>query len=427
MKLPQKPKQSLKNAVGKIRASYRNRIALQGGTYALAVTALVLVILIVVNVLVSALPASATQFDISSTRLYSITSNTKVVVNALEEDVTIYWIVQSGEEDDVIENLLEKYENLSDHIKVVKKNPDIYPTFAAQYTDGEVYNNSLVVESGDRSRYIGYDEIYTYEMNMTSYSYDTSFDGEGALTSAIDYVVSEEQPKLYVLEGHGEAELSESFRNQIEKENIETVSFSLLTEKEVPEDADCVLIYAPSGDISEEEKDLLTSYAENGGRLMVLAGPTEDGTLENLYAVLADYGVSVNEGIVVESDSTAYAFQAPYVLLPEISSHEITDPLLEETSYVLMPIAQGLTIGNSDAVTELLSSSDSSYSKADGYSLSTYDKESGDIDGPFALAVEVSCGNDGKIIWFASSEFLSDTYISYSSGANLDLGMNALT
>ena len=77
----------------------RNRTAFQGGAYALSITAVVLAILIVLNVLVSALPSSLTKFDISATKLYSITSNTKVVVNALEEDVTIYWIVQSGEED----------------------------------------------------------------------------------------------------------------------------------------------------------------------------------------------------------------------------------------------------------------------------------------------------------------------------------------
>lgn len=108
----------------------KNRLAFRGGAYSLATIAIVLVILIMVNILVSALPASLTNYDMSASKLYSITSNTKVVVNALEEDVTIYWIVQSGEEDDVIEALLEKYEGLSDHISVVKRNPDVYPTFA---------------------------------------------------------------------------------------------------------------------------------------------------------------------------------------------------------------------------------------------------------------------------------------------------------
>ncbi len=125
-----------------------SRQAFQGGTYSLMLTAAVLALLIVLNLLVSALPSNLTQYDISATKLYSVTSNTKVVVNALEQDVTIYWIVQSGEEDAVIENLLGKYESLSDHITVVKKNPDVYPTFAEQYTDETVKNNSLVVECG---------------------------------------------------------------------------------------------------------------------------------------------------------------------------------------------------------------------------------------------------------------------------------------
>ena len=47
----------------------------------------------------------------------------------------VYWIVQSGAEDRVVENLLANYEALSDHIKVEKRNPDVYPTFAEQYTD----------------------------------------------------------------------------------------------------------------------------------------------------------------------------------------------------------------------------------------------------------------------------------------------------
>ena len=238
----------------------RNRIALQGGSYSLIITVIILAILVAVNILVYVLPKSLTQLDISSTKLYSITSNTKVVVNALEKDVTIYWIVQSDKEDDVIENLLDKYESLSEHIKVVKKNPDIYPTFAEQYTKESVQNNSLVVECGDRSRFISYDDIYLYDANMSSYSYDVSFDGEGAITSAIDYVVNEDQPEIYVLEGHGEAELSESFREQLEKENIELNTFSLLTADAVPEDADGILIYGPSSDISEEEKTLLAEY-----------------------------------------------------------------------------------------------------------------------------------------------------------------------
>ena len=408
----------------------KNRNAFRGGSYSLTISVVVLAILIVVNIFASALPTTVTKYDISASKLYSITSNTKVVVNALEQDVTIYWVVQSGQEDAVVENLLGKYDSLSDHIQVVKKNPDVYPTFAEQYTDETVRNNSLIVECGDRSRFIGYDDIYVQEADIYSYSYNTSFDGEGAITSAIDYVVSEELPQVYILEGHGEAGIPASFQEQIEKENMETNTLSLLTVDAIPEDADCVMIYAPESDISQEEKDLLADYAADGGKLFVAAGPVQDGILENLYGLLADYGVEANEGIVVEGDREHYSFQGPVSLLPDMNSDTITDSLIEENYYPIMPISLGLTVtenSGSGAVTELLATSYAAYSKPAGYSMTGYEKEDGDIDGPFALAVSIDTAGDGEIVWFTSSHFLEDMYNATSSGANANLGMNALS
>ena len=307
----------------------RGRIAFQGGSYALAISAIVLALLVVVNVLVSILPTSLTRFDISSSQLYSITSNTKSVVNALEEDVTIYWIVQADEEDPIVENLLDKYDSLSGHISVVKKNPDVCPTFTQQYTDETVTNNSLIVECGDKSCYISYSDIYLYETDFYSYGYTSaSFDGEGAITSAIDYVVSDELPQLYLLEGHGEAELPQTFQEQLEKDNIET------------------------------------------------------------------------------------------------------QPLIDENYYPIVPVATGLTVSGSASgatVTELLTTSDSAFSKVSGYEMTTYDKEEGDMDGPFAVAVSVELDDGGEMVWFSSYLFLDDGYNAYSSGANVNLTMSALS
>lgn len=407
----------------------KGRTAVLGGGYALAISAVALALLIAVNLLAAALPTNLTKYDISAAKLYSITANTKVVVNALDQDVTIYWVVQAGEEDEIIENLLSKYEALSDHIRVVKRNPDVYPTFAEAYTDEDVPNNSLVVECGDRSRFISYNDIYVSDADLYAYGYTTSFDGEGAITSAIDYVTTEQLPRLYVLEGHGEAELPATLADQIEKENYEQQPLSLLTVDAVPEDASCVLVYAPATDLSEEEADMLRTYVQSGGKLMVAAGTTETGSLPNLTGLLAGYGVTAAEGIVVESEREAYAFGMPYVLLPTLAESDITDALRQENYYVLMPIAQGLTVGTTSAgtVTSLLDTTDTAYSKTAGYDLETYDKEDGDTDGPFSLAVSIEDANGGRIVWFASSAFLDDMYNAYSSGANVDLAMNGLS
>ena len=405
-----------------------SRQALMGGTYAMAVTAVVLAILIVVNIFAAKLPANLTKLDISASKLYSITSNTKVVVNNLQQDVTIYWVVQADQEDSVLENLLSKYESLSPHISVVKKNPDVYPTFTQQYTSESVPNNSLIVVSGERSRYVSYNDIYLVDSDMYSYSYTTSFDGEGAITSAIDYVVTEDLPRMYVLMGHGEQDLPQTFADTVEKENIVTQSLSLLTSDEIPQDAACVLLYAPQSDLSETEAQMLTDYADEGGKLLVIAGPVDGQEFPNLHSVLNHYGITVQEGIVIENDRNHYAFGYPYLLMPDMESSEITDSLIESHYTPIFPVAQGLKISDSaTGVTSLLTTSTLSYSKLAGFALDTYEWEEGDAEGPFSIGVSINTQGGGQVIWLAASDFLSDMYNAYSSGANVDLTMNALS
>lgn len=420
----------LRQLVAENKQALSTRTAKVGG-YSVVLALIVLAILVAVNVLFSVLPSKFTQFDISAAQLYSLTSDTKVVATNLDKDVTIYWITQAGQESTVLDKLLDRYQDLSDLITVVKKDPDIYPTFTQQYTDETVVNNSLVVECGDKSRYISYDDIY--QVDTASYyttgSVSQSFDGEGQITSAIDYVVSDELPKIYLLSGHGEVALSDTFSNELTRSNYETVEdFSLLNVDEIPEDCDALLINAPTSDISDEELTMLRDYVQGGGKLLVLSGPQKEASLTNLDTLLADYDVTVSDGIVVDTDREHYAFTAPYVLMPDIESSDITDPLTEESSHVIVPIAQGLTVGSNGSVTALLTTSDEAFSKAAGYAMTTYEKEDGDTDGPFTLAVSITDSTaEGKIVWVASDYLLDDTYNSYSSGANLDLVMNGLS
>ena len=407
----------------------RNQLAMKGGSYSLVMTAVVLAILIVANIFVSTMPTTLTKYDISSSKLYSITSNTKVVVNNLQQDVTIYWVVQADEEDEIIENLLGKYESLSSHIEVVKKNPDVFPTFTEQYTDEEVPNNSIIVESGDRYRYVDYYDIYETEYDYYSYSYTVSgFDGEGAITSAIDYVVTEDLPQLYVLEGHGEGDLPTTFADSLEKENVALNSISLLTVDAIPEEADALLVYAPQSDISEAEAAMLADYTAEGGKLLVIAGPVSGAEFTNLNSLLSGYGVTMNEGIVIEENRGNYTGY-PNMLLPNMASHAITDPLIEDRYYPIMPLSQGMTIGSTSngTVTELMYTSDYAFSKVAGFELDTYEYEEGDIEGPFTVALAIDTNGGGQIVWFSASDFLDDMYNAYSSGANVDLAMNAVS
>lgn len=153
-------------------------------------------------------------------------------------------------------------------------------------------------------------------------------------------------------------------------------------------------------------------------------------SLDNLYSLLSKYGVTANEGIVIESDREHYAFQAPFALLPDLASSAITDSLIDERYLPILPLSLGLTVGedtNGATVTPLLTTSDASYSKLAGYELDTYDKEEGDLDGPFTLAVSVEAGSRPRWCGSPPPPFLDDKYNALSSGANVNLGMNALS
>ena len=73
-------------------------------------------------------------------------------------------------------------------------------------------------------------------MYSTSVDYNTwkqtttGFDGEGQITSAIGYVTSENLPIMYTLSGHGEKDLDSSFKEDIQKANIDIKDLNLLTE-----------------------------------------------------------------------------------------------------------------------------------------------------------------------------------------------------
>ena len=144
-------KETFKNRLIKVKEQFGTRSS-KVGSYSFFLTAVVLAILITVNFALSFLPDSYAQADLTANQLYSISSQSKVMLSSLEDDITIYWIVASGEEDEYVEKLLHNYEDYSSKVNVEKKDPDLNPDFTNAYTEEEVYNNSIIVECGDKYR-----------------------------------------------------------------------------------------------------------------------------------------------------------------------------------------------------------------------------------------------------------------------------------
>ena len=407
---------------------------IKNGSYSMAMAAIFIVIIVVINMIVGAIPSKYSQIDVSSSKLYTIGDETKKVLKALDKDVTIYQIAQSGSEDDTISNLLKRYEDESKHIKVEVKDPVVNPKFASEYTTDDLAANSLIVVCGDRNKVISYNDIYSTSVDYNTWQQTTTgFDGEGQITSAIGYVTSEDLPIMYTLSGHGEKDLDSSFKEDIQKANIDIKELNLLTEGKVPDDADCLMIVSPTSDISEEEKTEILDYLEAGGKAMIFSDYTQDD-LPNFDAVLANYGVKRAEGIVFEGDSQHYGMQMPYYLVPTVNSTDASSETASAGSYVLAPYAQGIqkTDDVRDTVTidSILITSDQAYSKTNMQS-SQIEKEDGDVDGPFDLGVAITEKLDDdketQIVYYSTANLMESQVNQMVSGGNEKLLLESLS
>ena len=437
MLLKKKEKENNNNNDKKEKRKFRdtvNKKYLKNGSYSSVMIVVFVAIIIVINMIAGNLPSKYTQLDISAEKLYTIGDETKAMLKDLDKDVTIYQIAQSGSEDETISNLLQRYADESEHITVEVKDPVVNPKFVSEYTTDNLSSNSLIVVCGDRNKAINYNNIYQSELDYNTYSYNTTgFDGEGQITSAIAYVTSEDLPILYTLEGHGEQELDSTIKEDVEKANMDIQSLNLLTEGSVPDDASCLLINSPTSDFSDDEKDAIITYLENGGKAMIFSDYT--GTeMKNFDAILENYGVKRAEGLVFEGDSQHYAMQMPYYLVPTVESTDITSEVASSGYYILMPYAQGIQktddVRDTVNIESLLTTSDSAYSKTD-MSSGTLEKEDGDVEGPFDLGVSITESvEDGKethIIYFSTANLLQGEVNQMVSGGNEKLVMAAFS
>ena len=182
-----------------------------------------------------------------------------------------------------------------------------------------------------------------------------------------------------------------------------------MTSGGIPDDCDILFIYAPTSDYTTDEAKEIINYLDGGGTAIVMAYYT-DKDMPNFKSVLDSYGLTLNDGIVLESANHYY--QYPMYVIPTISSSDITDDLASKNLNILMPNSLGMTENSAEnvKVTPLLQTSSDAYLKkvTDGQ-ITTTEKEDGDTVGQFdiaALSEKTSGDNTGKLIAIGSSSLI---------------------
>lgn len=401
------------------------------GGYSAASAVLVAAIGVAVVIAADSLPTKYTRIDMSGKNLYNISTETENIVNGLDKQVDIYFIAQDANKDEIIDQMLQRYASISGNINYTVQDPAKNPNFASQYTDEAVEENSVIVVCGEKSKYVAYSDIYKTEIDYSTYSQTTEFDGENCITSAISFVSSSDNDKIYCLSGHGEAELDTEFADMLSDRNAEREDLTLVNAETVPDDADCVIINEPQSDLSEHDVELLEAYRGKGGNVIVITGYTGQD-LANLNKFLGGYGCSVEKDLVLEGSMSNCVQGMNYYIVPNIESHEITEPLINENYFIITPmsIAINETEGSSASVTPILTTSDSAYIKTDSANMQSLEKTDADPQGTYNIGVVSTLTTDGKeskLLLISASSFLTQDMNAVVSGGNGDLFLNAVS
>lgn len=312
------------------------------GSYTLAMTSIVIAIVIVFNMIVNLVPENMRQFDISSTNIYEISSKSEKIIKKVDDDVTFYVLAEKDSTDKRIKTFINKYASLSSKIHVKWIDPVLHPSALTKYGTEE---NNIVVSCKKTNRKItvSFDDILVSDSSSYYYSSSSSsasqFDGDGQLTSALNYVTSTKEYKAYYTSGHGESSLSSEVTSLLTKSRVSTADLLLMTATSIPDDCDLLIIDGPTSDFTKEETKLLSSYLKKGGKVVTLLTQTNK-SMKNLYGLLKDYGLTVESGYIADTERS---YQGNYYyLVPNLSvSGDMASGI--SSSSVMMINSKGMT------------------------------------------------------------------------------------
>lgn len=413
--------------------NFFNEKKLKKGGLTTITIALSLVVLIALNLGIGKLNWSK---DLTKSKIFTLSDQTYKVLDNLKQDITIYGFYQSGQENYTVKTILDQYAAHSKHIKIVYKDPSKYPQLAQKFSkdNNKVDIGSVVVENGSKFKVLDPNSFINADYSNPYAPTTQSLAVEQSITSGILYVTSNKSTTIYTLQGQGESEISPQVANQLSLENYTVTPINLsLKDANLKEDS-VLLVSSPKRDLSQPEADAIKSYLSKGGKALFLMDLTEND-LPNFQSVLNYYGLSLQRAITVEGNS-AYVSQNPISLLPDQKNHDILNSLIDNNLRVLIPGAQSIGISqnkrSSLTIEPLLTTSNDSWGKTN-LKTDTLEKQTGDLNGPFNIAVAVTDKSndpkvsDTKIVVVSNSTFTSSQVISLSNNANLDFFMNSVS
>jgi len=297
-------------------------------------------------------------WDLTKGQRYSLSEQTKKILQSLKEDVTVRYFQRSTAPDLLAgQEHMKSFQAASPRIKVQFVDPVKSPGQAQEY-DVRGPWPILVVERGSKREKV-------------------SNDSEQDLTNALIKVTREGKKTVCFVSGEGERDMDDSgergfsgLKAALGRSQYETLKVLLVREGKVPAACTVLVVAAPERDLLAQEIDAIRAYVRQGGKLLALLEPEMKtaAATPNLVALLKEWSLLAGRDVVVDVSGMGQLFGTGPItpIVAEYPFHEITKDFRVMTAF---HTARSLEAGKTppDGVTaqNLLETSAASWGETD--------------------------------------------------------------
>ncbi|MCL6640248.1 MAG: GldG family protein [Candidatus Rokubacteria bacterium] len=402
--------------LGQAREVMRRRTA----RYGLNTAVMVVLLLAIVGLVEAVSYRHNARLDLTENKRHSLSPQTIQLLQNLKTEVSAVAFFRSDQPGKrVAEDLLKQYARYGGGKftwRVV--DPDREPGLARRY--GVESYGTVVLETKTRS-----EKVLDAE--------------EEKITNGLVKLTREGKRVVYVVQGHGERELTSSERAgfseakaAMERANYEVKPLVLAREGKVPTDASVVIIPGPRTELFPPELDALHGYLGRGGKLLLMADPTavQGGQDAGLKKLVAAYGVELGDNLVIEVNPIGRLFGiGPEVpIVQEYHSHPITRDLAGIST--LFPLTRSVTPAKTPpsgvSVQPLARTSPDSWGETDRASLQAgqVKPDPADPRGPLAVAV-VATKDKARLVVYGTSNLAANQFLNLQG--NRDFFLNTVS